>query len=134
MDEPNHSPPAGLVATVGIELDEPGEERATSRMPVTTTVLQPHDLVHGGALAALAETVASHATSEVVGKGDEIAVGQSNLTSFLRPVSGGTVSAEATRLHRGRTSWLWDVRMTDGDGRLCAVSRVTLAVRPRPED
>jgi 1,4-dihydroxy-2-naphthoyl-CoA hydrolase len=133
VDEPNEYSPSGLIATVGIELDEPGEEQATARMPVTDAVLQPLGMVHGGALAALAESVASHATFEVVRKQGEIAVGQSNFTSFLRPVIDGTVSAEATRVHRGRATWLWDVRMTDDEGRLCALSRVTMAVRQRPK-
>jgi 1,4-dihydroxy-2-naphthoyl-CoA hydrolase len=59
------------------------------------------------------------------------AYGLSNTTSFFRPISAGTVQAEAERLHRGRTTWVWDVRFIDGDGRLCAASRVTVAVRPR---
>ena len=134
MHQPNDPAPGGLIATLGIEFDELSEERATASMPVTDAVLQPLGMVHGGALASLGESAASRATLEAVAQDGDIAVGQSNLTSFLRPVTGGTVRAEATRLHRGRTSWLWDVRITDGEGRLCALSRVTLAVRPRPEE
>ena len=59
------------------------------------------------------------------------AVGLSNQTSFLRPITEGTVHAEATRRHRGRTTWLWDVEISDDAGRLCAVSRMTIAVRPQ---
>ena len=62
------------------------------------------------------------------------AVGMSNLTSFLRPLFGGTLHAEARRRHRGATTWIWDVDMTDDEGRLCAVSRVTIAVRPAPRE
>jgi 1,4-dihydroxy-2-naphthoyl-CoA hydrolase len=62
-----------------------------------------------------------------------IAVGQSNNTTFLRPAKGGTVHAEGTPLHQGRTSWVWDVRFTDDEGRLCAITRVTIAVRRQPE-
>ena len=58
-----------------------------------------------------------------------LALGMSNLTSFFRPVSGGVVHAEATRLHRGRTTWVWDVTFTEAAGALCATSRVTVAVR-----
>ena len=118
----------------GIEVGEVSEEHASARMPVTDAIRQPFGLVHGGAFAALAEQLASEATLKVVLERGEIAVGQSNYTSFARPVSKGTVHAEATRLHRGRTSWLWDVRMTDDDGRLCALSRVTMAIRPRPSE
>ena len=132
MHKPNDSCAGGLPALAGIEVDELSEAHATGRMAVTDAIRQPLGMVHGGALAALAEQVASQATLETVWADGEMAVGQSNFTSFLRPVSEGTVHAEATRLHRGRTSWLWDVRMSDDDGRLCALSRVTMAVRPRP--
>ena len=89
-------------------------------------------LVHGGVYAALAEMLASEATVKAVHADGSIAVGLSNHTSFLRPVTGGTVHAEARRLHRGRSTWLWEVYLKDDAGRLCAVSRVTLAIRPRP--
>ena len=57
-------------------------------------------------------------------------MGLSNNTSFLRPVqTGSTVHADARALHRGRTTWLWDVEMRDDAGKLCATSRVTIAVR-----
>ncbi len=64
------------------------------------------------------------------GDGD-IAMGQSNFTSFMRPVSEGTVHAEARCRHRGRTTWVWEVDFTDDQGRRCASTRVTMAVRPR---
>ena len=57
-------------------------------------------------------------------------MGLSNNTSFLRPISEGTIHALATRRHRGRMTWVWDVDITDDEGRLCATSRVTVAVRP----
>jgi uncharacterized protein (TIGR00369 family) len=57
-------------------------------------------------------------------------MGLSNSTSFLRPIGAGNIHALATRRHRGRTTWVWDVDMSDDEGRLCATSRVTIAVRP----
>jgi uncharacterized protein (TIGR00369 family) len=56
--------------------------------------------------------------------------GLSNQTSFLRPILEGFINATAVRRHRGRTTWIWDVELTDDQGRLCAVSRMTIAVRP----
>ena len=53
-------------------------------------------------------------------------------TNFLRPITDGAVHALATRLHRGRTTWVWDVRMSDDADRTCAVTRMTIAVRPLP--
>ena len=76
--------------------------------------------------------LASEATVASVHDDGIIAVGLSNHTSFLRPVERGTIYAEAQRLHGGKTTWLWEVSFKDDE--LCAVSRLTLAVRPRPED
>ena len=63
----------------------------------------------------------------------EIGLGMSNNSTFLRSIREGTIHATARRIHRGRTTWVWDVDLRDDDGRLCAVSRVTIAVRPRRE-
>jgi 1,4-dihydroxy-2-naphthoyl-CoA hydrolase len=56
----------------------------------------------------------------------------SNQSSFLRPVGNGTIHAIARRRHRGRTTWVWDVELTNDEGQLCALSRVTVAVRAVP--
>ena len=121
-----------MVGVLGIELLETGDELATARLAVTDSVRQPYGIVHGGAYAALAETVVSHATARAVWADGMIAMGQANDTSFLRPVSQGSVHAEARRKHRGRSSWVWEVEFRDDEGRLCALTRVTMAVRPRP--
>ena len=61
------------------------------------------------------------------------AVGLSNQTSFLRPITVGSIHAVARPRHRGRTTWVWEVELSDDDDRLCVVSRVTVAVRPLPD-
>ena len=119
-----------LDGTLGFEATEVGPELARGRFSAADRVRQPYGLVHGGAFAALAESLASRATGEAVADEGFIAVGLSNHTSFLRPVTEGAVHAEARRRHRGRTTWLWEVDFTDDAQRLCAVSRVTMAVRP----
>ena len=121
-----------LDGALGFELLEAHEDRALGRFEVTDSVRQPMGIVHGGAYAAMAETLASATTYMHVHGDGNIAVGQSNHTSFLRPVFSGTVHAEGRRRHRGRTSWIWEVDFTDDEGRLCAMSRVTMAVRPAP--
>ena len=110
------------------------DELARGRVRVTDRIRQMWGLVHGGVYAALAEVLASEATVSAVHGTGMAAVGLSNRTSFLRPVAEGTVHAEAWRLHRGRYTWLWEVFLRDDEDRLCAASRVTLAVRPRPQD
>ena len=57
------------------------------------------------------------------------AMGLSNNTSFMRPIAAGTIHAFARPLHRGRTTWLWDGECRDDEGRLCATTRMTIAVR-----
>ncbi len=104
-----------------------GEEIATLRMPVHDGVKQPFGIVHGGAFAALAETVCSRATYAAVAP--KLAMGQANESIFMRAVRSGTVHARARALHRGSTSWVWDVEMRDDDDRLCATSRLIIAVR-----
>jgi len=111
----------------GYERD--GDDSASARMAVTDAVRQPFGIVHGGAYASLAETICSRATYEVVGP-ELGAFAQVNETAFLRPVSAGTVHAAARARHIGKTSWVWDVEMTDDQGRLSALSRVVIAVRP----
>ena len=117
----------GLPEAMGIELLEAEEDVARGRIAVTEGTLQPYGIVHGGTFAALAETVASAATHMHVQP--KLAIGQSNNTSFIRPASDGYIHAHARTRHRGRTTWVWDVEMTDDDGRVCAFSIVTVAVR-----
>ncbi|HEY8584774.1 MAG TPA: hotdog fold thioesterase, partial [Capillimicrobium sp.] len=76
-----------------------------------------------------AESLASMATAVAVAPEGKTAQGLSNATSFLRPILEGTVHATALRRHRGRTTWIWDVEISDDQGRLCAITRMTIAVR-----
>ncbi len=123
-----------LDGTLGFKVHELSPDRAVASVEVTNAIRQRVGLVHGGAYAALAEMLASEATVAVVYPEGMIGVGLSNDSKFLRPVSEGTITATATRIHRGRTTWVWDVTFTDEAGRTCAVSRVTIAVRERRED
>ena len=127
------APDQSFDAMVGLRHLEITAESARGEVTVRREIMQPWGLVHGGVFASVAESLASWATAMAVIPGGDLAVGQSNHTHFLRPISAGTIHALATRRHRGRTSWVWDVDITDDEGRLCAVSRVTIAVRPRRE-
>jgi 1,4-dihydroxy-2-naphthoyl-CoA hydrolase len=118
---------------IGLERISSGPERATARAPVADRVRQIHGIVHGGIHAVIAESICSRATAEVVETDGMIATGQSNQATFLRPISEGYVNAHARVRHRGRTTWVWDCELSDDDGRLCALVRMTIAVRPRPE-
>jgi uncharacterized protein (TIGR00369 family) len=117
----------------GLEFVELSESEVRARVAVREEVKQPLGLVHGGLYASLAESMTSLATAvAVMGEGN-MSTGMSNSTSFLRPITAGTVHARAVRLHRGRTTWVWDVTFSDDEGRTCAVTRMTIAVRPLPD-
>jgi 1,4-dihydroxy-2-naphthoyl-CoA hydrolase len=115
---------------LGLELVTVEPDRIAARMPVNDHLKQPYGLVHGGVYASIAESLASIGTALAVFEEGASALGLANQTSFLRPATGGELLAEATPLHKGRTTWVWDVSCRDGEGRLCAVSRMTIAVRP----
>jgi 1,4-dihydroxy-2-naphthoyl-CoA hydrolase len=123
----------GFDRLYGLELLGYDEAEVTAQVQVRDEIKQPAGLVHGGVYAAIAESLASMATALAVMEEGNTAMGLSNSTSFLRPITEGLVHAQATRLHRGRTTWVWDVRFSDDAGRTCAVTRMTIAVRPLPD-
>jgi len=119
-----------FIGLIGLEIDDLAEVgRRSGRLTVVPAVCQPMGIVHGGIYAAIAETLASIGTADGVTDQGKVALGMSNHTNFLRPVSAGSVHADAHAIHRGRTTWLWDVDMRGDDGKLCATARVTIAVR-----
>jgi len=118
----------GLYGLVVDALDVDGGE-ARAHVEIKEHHLQPAGLVHGGVLAAIAESIASLATWAAVSTDGRTAQGLSNQTSFLRPLLGGTIHAVARCRHRGRTTWVWEVEISDDEDRLCALVRMTVAVR-----
>jgi 1,4-dihydroxy-2-naphthoyl-CoA hydrolase len=122
----------GFDRLYGLELVELSDGEVRARVQLRDELKQPMGLLHGGVYAAIAESLASLATALGVLERGEVAMGLSNNTSFLRPVTEGSVHAHATRLHRGRTTWVWDVRFSNDAGKLCALTRMTIAVRPAP--
>jgi 1,4-dihydroxy-2-naphthoyl-CoA hydrolase len=114
----------------GLRFVSIAEDEVRAEVDVRPEIKQPMGLVHGGLYASLAESMTSLATAAAVFSEAKVATGMSNNTSFLRPILDGTVHARATRLHRGRTTWVWDVTFSDDQGRTCAVTRMTIAVRP----
>ncbi len=121
-----------LDTTLGITYDEIGPTRVVARMPVVPRVHQPLGFLHGGASVALAESVVSvGATAAALP--EKVAFGLEINANHLRPVSSGEVVAVGTPLHAGRTTQVWEVRITDADERLICVSRCTVALVPAGE-
>jgi 1,4-dihydroxy-2-naphthoyl-CoA hydrolase len=121
--------PVGFDRLIGLEVLSIDDHEVRARVPVRDELLQPAGLVHGGVFASIAESLASMATWRAVHEDGKTAQGLSNQTSFLRPILGGSIHAVARRRHRGRTTWVWEVDITDDDDRLCALVRMTVAVR-----
>jgi uncharacterized protein (TIGR00369 family) len=125
-------PTLGFDRVYGLQIDEIADGLVRGRVLVREDLKQPTGLVHGGVYAAIAESLATNGTAAMVHRDGNAAMGLSNQTSFLRPVTEGAITAVARARHRGRTTWVWEVELTDDDGRMCALTRVTVAVRPRP--
>ena len=121
----------GFDRLYGLEITELSDERARAQVTVREELKQPFGLVHGGVYAAIAESLASVGTARQVMSDGKLAIGLSNQTSVLRPVTDGTIHAVAVPKHRGRTTWVWEVEITDDGGRLCVLTRMTIAVRER---
>jgi 1,4-dihydroxy-2-naphthoyl-CoA hydrolase len=113
-------------ALYGIEIEAATGDQARGSVPVADGVRQPAGLVHGGVYASMAESLAVAGTQAATGRA---AVGHSSQTSFLRPITDGTVHASGRPRHRGRSTWVWEFDVTDDGGRLCALVRMTVAVR-----
>jgi uncharacterized protein (TIGR00369 family) len=122
----------GFDRLYGLRLLAVSDTEVEACVTVREELKQPAGLVHGGVYAAIAESMASLATALAVMPNGDMAMGLSNSTSFLRPITEGVVHARAKRLHRGRTTWVWDVSFSDDAGHACAVTRMTIAVRPLP--
>ena len=135
VPDPHGSPHAAIPvertfdALYGLEVLERSDELVRARVAVRDAVRQPMGLVHGGVFASMAESMTSLATAVAVRPDGKTAQGLSNQTSFLRPILEGTIHATARRRHRGRTTWVWEVEITDDADRLCALVRMTIAVR-----
>lgn len=116
-----------LIERLGIELVEVGPDRTVARMPVAGNT-QPYGLLHGGASAALAETVGSFAAQVHAGEG-RVSVGVDLNATHHRAVREGTVTAVATALHRGGTVAAYGIEIRDDRDRLVCSARLTCLVR-----
>ena len=120
-----------LMETLNIEMIDYGKDFLVARMPVNSRVFQPDGVLHGGATAALAESVGSFAshifldTEKVFVRGIEITA------NHLKSVKEGFVYAKATFLHKGRTTQLLDIRITDDNDDLVSICRLSTISLPK---
>ena len=113
---------------LGIEMTEIGPDYMIAKMPVDHRTIQRIGIMHGGASLALAETVGSIAASYCIDRENFFIVGQEINANHIRSVREGFVHAKATPLHLGKSSHVWDIRITSDEGKLVCVSRFTVAI------
>lgn len=123
------NPSETLVGALGIEITEVTPDKVIATMPVHASTRQPMGILHGGASVALAETVASVGTWNLIDQDRQIAVGLEINANHIRSKDSGIVTAIATPLHKGKTTMVWDIRIVDEQENLICVSRCTLAIR-----
>lgn len=120
-----------LMEALGIEITEASPERVVCTMPVDERTKQPFGYLHGGASLALAETAASIGAAANLDLSRELAFGMEINANHLHSVAAGRVTAVAVPLHKGRSSMVWEIRISDEQERLVCISRCTMAIRPK---
>jgi len=119
---------SSLAGHLGIEFVEVGDNFLTARMPVEKRTKQPFGILHGGASAALAETVGSVAATLCIDMSQQYAVGLDINANHLRPVEAGYVYGTARPVHLGRRTQVWEIKITDEAQKLVCISRLTLMI------
>ena len=127
-----NQPSATMVTHLGIEFLDIGDDYLTARMPVDHRTHQQMGLLHGGASVALAETLGSTGAFLCVDAAQYNVVGLEINANHVRAVREGFVTGIARPLHRGKTTQLWEIRITDGADKLVCISRITIAVLEKP--
>ena len=117
-----------LMETLDINFTEIGSDFLTATMPVNSRVHQPMGLLHGGATVALAETVASYAAHLFVGDPSKEVRGIEITANHIKSIRDGRVTATARPIHKGRTTQLWEVRVTDEEGNLISLCKMTCII------
>ncbi len=117
---------SAFVRAAGLAIDEVTIDRVTGHLQLSPEHHTPWGIVHGGVYTTAIESAASIGASHAVRDQGQVAVGLTNTTHFLRSLTAGRVSVEATALSQGRTQQLWQVNITDESGRLIAHGEVRL--------
>jgi 1,4-dihydroxy-2-naphthoyl-CoA hydrolase len=120
-----------LMETLGIVFTDFGEDFVEATMPVNSRVHQPAGLLHGGATAALAESLGSLGSFIMVGEEAAGVVGIEINANHIRSIKEGLVTARGTLLHKGRKTHVWDIKVTDEKDRLISVCRLTNMILPK---
>lgn len=116
---------------LGMKITHVSAERVTAELPMRAELNNRFDIMHGGAIMALADNLGGTATSANLKDGQSTTTIESKTNFFAAIPTGDTAYAECTPLHRGRSTMVWQTRVTRGDGRLCALVTQTQMVLER---
>lgn len=114
-----------LMETLDIEYVAIGDDFLTAKMPVSPKVHQPYGQLHGGATAALAETVGSAASNFFIDSKNQFVNGIQLSINHIKSKREGVVFATAKNIHKGKTTHLWEVKIVDEDDNLISVAKMT---------
>lgn len=114
-----------LMETLDIVFTDIGEDYLIAQMPVGSKVFQPMGILHGGATAALAESVGSTASHILINSNEYEVKGIEITANHIRSVSKGMLTAKANLIHKGRTLHLWEIRITNEEQKLISVCKLT---------
>jgi uncharacterized protein (TIGR00369 family) len=120
-----------LMEQLGIEYLVVEEGFIKAKMPVDHRTLQPFRILHGGASLALAETIASLGSAVLVDLEKTDIRGASVTANHIGAVKSGSVIGEATIIHRGKMTHVWDVQIKDEKGNRASIARITIVVVPK---
>lgn len=118
----------GIGTSLGMEFIEVGEDYLKATMPVDERTRQPFGILHGGANVVLAETLASVGTGRVIDRARQRGVGLEINANHLAAAKDGLVTGIVRPIHLGKTTHVWDIRITNAEGRLSCISRCTMAI------
>lgn len=125
LERANASSRNTLMETLNIEYTDMGDDYVVATMPVNRRVHQPAGLLHGGANAALAESVGSLGSFILLGDPNAGVVGIEINANHIRSIKSGKVIARGELLHKGRTTHIWEIKIRDEAGNLLSVCRLT---------
>ena len=119
---------------LGIKITEVGDDYLIGTMPADSRTFQPYGIVHGRANVVLAETLGSMSGAHVIDSEHYLCMGQEVSATHLRPVSSGLVTGTARPIHLGRRSHVWEIRLTNDQGKLSCIAKLILAIVPKKTD
>jgi len=127
----NESSKNTLMQTLDIEYVDIGENFLVGKMPVTPKVHQPDGILHGGAMVALAESVGSMASYIFLDAQKFFIRGIEISANHIKSMKEGEVFAKATVVHKGKTTQLWDIKLTDAEDNLISICKLTTIALPK---